>query len=76
MGQKKVIYTDGLADSYQSTQQGVLLSEQTVAAANRGEKRTKIARDYIDDQKVFENDELAPAWPNTRDTRRSTPESA
>lgn len=80
MGQKKVIETDGLAGINAGAVQGgnnsVLDTEQYAAPANRNVQRSRVAKDYIDDQKVFENDELAPAWPQTRDVRRSTPESA
>lgn len=80
MAQAKVVVTDGLAgiNAGPVGEQGnntVLDTEQTTPKT-RGEKRSRVAKDFIDDQKVLENDELAPAWPQTRDVRRSTPESA
>jgi hypothetical protein len=74
MAQKKVLETDGLAGDW--AQPGGVLNTDQVTPKTRGEQRSRVAKDYIDDQKVFENDELAPAWPQTRDVRRSTPESA
>jgi len=69
-----VIYTDGVTETRTETTNGVL--GKATVANNPQWTPSKVAKDYIDDQKVFENDELAPAWPDTRDTRKSTPESA
>jgi hypothetical protein len=74
MAQKKVFYTDGLAGDL--NQVGGVLNTDIVTPKTRGEQRSKVAKDFIADQSVLENDELAPAWPQTRDVRRSTPESA
>lgn len=79
MAAKGVVHTDGLAGDPNAGAVGASAwdaATDQVTAKTRGEKRSRVAKDYIDDQKVFENDELAPAWPQTRDVRRSTPESA
>jgi hypothetical protein len=74
MAASKNFETDGLAGDW--AQIGGVGNTDTPTPKTRGEQRSRVAKDYIDDQAVFENDELAPAWPQTRDTRKSTPESA
>jgi hypothetical protein len=75
MAANKNFDTDGLAGDW-AQPGGVANTDTYRPPSQRGEQRTRVAKDYIDDQAVLENDELAPAWPQTRDVRRSTPESA
>jgi len=68
-----VIYTDGIVETRVDAT-GVL--GKATSANNPQWTPSRVAKDYIDDQAQLENDELAPAWPLTRDVRKSTPESA
>jgi hypothetical protein len=70
MAQKKTFETDGLAGDY--AQVGGVGNTDQVTPKTRGEKRSRVAKDYIDDQSVLRTSTQGTAEDSVT---RSTPEA-